>query len=196
MTRLLLKLFILFAAITPGCQENPAAQPQSPSRPRPNLEKWQAAFKRAEKIELFSILPISPRKFDLPNSDILGKYPVVGSATITDEAEKDKIYRLLKFFIYDHHPDARDISLSCIFSPHHALTITENGATHKIIICFTCGEVRTWSSVLPYQDVKFLGTDEKEEKEIDAILKAHGIELGKDYKMRIAKEEREKKSMP
>lgn len=195
MTRLLFLLFILAAAVFPGCQEKPAEHPPTqPARPRPNLAQWQAAFNQADKIELLSILPKHQKLFDhLPKFD---GYPVVDTATISDANEKDQLYQLLEALIYDQMPGERELHLECKFAPHHAISITKNNEIHRIVICFACEQVLANSKTLPNQKITFLSHLANQERELDAILKAHGIERGYDYEIRKRKEEREKNSMP
>ena len=187
MTRLLLLLFIIAAAVFPGCQEQPAAQPQeqtqppAPALPRPNLEKWQAAFKRADKIELYSILPDGD-KSDLPK---FMNWPIAGSAVITDPKEQEKLYSLLEQFIYDvpEHPFK---PTACKFKPHHALSFTDNSGSHRLLICFTCGEVRTESFTLPtYKGEVHLRWQAGDE--LDELLKAHGVETREERARRLKK---------
>jgi hypothetical protein len=176
MTRLLLLLFLFAAAIFPGCQEKPIPAPQSPSRPRPNLAKWQAAFQRADKIELYSVEPIYGDTSVRPK---IQGFPIIGSTVITNEAEKEKLYHLLEEFIYDV-PENPIIEEPCKFSPHHAISITDNTESHKIVICFICSQVLTVSKTLPTH-FSSVGLSQEAQTKLDELLKAHGVETAEGH---------------
>jgi hypothetical protein len=183
MTRLLLLLFILAAPAFPGCHKEPVEQSKSPPLPRPNLEKWQAAFKRAEKIELYSILPKYGDKSDSPK---FNNWPIVDSAIITDPVEKERLYRMLDQLIYDDTPDYK--SPACKFGPHHGLSIYEGSEKHDLVICFTCEQVQRISKTLPTGRLESGGLSTKEFDDMEAILKAHGIETLDERFLRRKKE--------
>jgi hypothetical protein len=175
------RLFFMFAlfsmAVSLGCSGKPKAQP------RPNLAHWQAAFRQADKFELYSILPIYGDTSDQPK---FMSFPIVGSTTITDPSEKEKLYQLLEEFIYDVPVEQPNGVTACKIMPHHALSFTDKSDTHEIAICFICGQVITKSKSLPTY-IGDVGLSAQAKTELESILKAHGVETAEESSARQRK---------
>lgn len=187
MTRLIFLTFFIALLSLQGCQE------KAKVLPRPNLEKWQAAFKQANKIEILSILPGHSDSLD---SLKFHKWPIVGSATITDPMEKERLYQLLDKIIFDEPEPSNEphTVTGCKFSPHHGLSITDKTEIHDLLICFTCDQVQRISRTLPTGRFESGGLTTKEFEELEAIFKAHGIETLKEHAARRRKEAETKES--
>src|SRR3569833_224418 len=69
-------------------------------------------------------------------TDLFFDFPILGSTTISDAAQIQKVVSVLNF---DLGPFVANMSM---FEPRHGVTIFYGSTTRDYVICYACGDVQ------------------------------------------------------
>lgn len=93
----------------------------------------------SERLELIALHP-SPRDFtSLDGLELFHGYPVLGRAELTELRDRDAVLFMIEGGIEDSDGRVADC-----FKPRHGLSITKNGVTTDLVICFECHQIEVF----------------------------------------------------
>jgi hypothetical protein len=161
-----------------SCGTNSASRSKIP-------DDVNAALEKAESFELFSLDPDeipadsadssesgpSSAKKDEQRFQI---WPALGSTTITDKAQREKLIAALQKGVAEN-----DGMAAACFNPRHGIRVKHAGKVYDVVICFECMSASTYVDNVRRKGFLVTRTPQPE---FDAVLKAANVPLPKAAK--------------
>ena len=124
------------------------------------------ALKAPSKATLYSL---EPWEEAAPGESTLHGFKIIGQLNLDRDLEKT-VAAQFKAAI-----TTWDGTGAGCFDPRHALTVTSEGKTYDILLCYECGEIEIFSGKPMIADMRARGTGET----LNAILSAHKVPLSR-----------------
>jgi hypothetical protein len=129
------------------------------------------ALDNAEIYELLSIDPDQTNAGPTTSpASLFHGYSILGSTTVTDAAVRTKVTKAFLDAVIERHSNFT----TCLFWPRHGLRLTTGDSSVDMVICFQCGEVRSFDDD---QALPTFRIQKPAESVLDDVLRAAGVRL-------------------